>query len=163
LAAAPSDRLTIRALDVGDAADVQETVVACAPLTLHTPYTYWVILAHGSGLSVGAWEESRLAAVALAIPFGADRAFVWQIGVRPELRRGGLSQRLLERVWDAAKGQGLASLEATVAADNQASMAAFSRFADSQSLGLRGDEVAVRDADGSVADREIHIRLTAGD
>jgi L-2,4-diaminobutyric acid acetyltransferase len=159
-----SHGLTYRELELPDAVELQRAVIDCSPLSLHTPYTYWVILTAGSGFCFGAWERTRLAAFALAIPLGQDRIFVWQLGVRPEFRGCQISHELLDRIWRTAMAAGLRSLETTIAPDNHASTAAFSSFADSHDLDFEADgDTTCQGPDGTIVDREVRFRLAAQD
>jgi len=152
--------LNYRKLEARDSAAVQRVVLDCPPLTLHTPYTYWVILSRSADLCVGAFEDGDLIAMALTIPTLNGRAFVWQIAVRAQFRGRRISHHLLEQVWQAAKHAGLDSLEATIGSDNKASAAAFSAFAESKGLALQAVGNATPcDADSSVVDPEIEYRI----
>jgi L-2,4-diaminobutyric acid acetyltransferase len=55
--------------------------------------------------------------------------FVWQLGVRPDFRGIGLSDRLLDRIAESARTAGAAGIEATIEDDNAPSRAAFVRLA----------------------------------
>jgi L-2,4-diaminobutyric acid acetyltransferase len=155
-----ASELTYRKLGEQDCAEVQGVVVDCPPLTLHTPYTYWVILSRSAELCIGAFEREDLVGMALAIPTLERRAFVWQIGVRPQFRGLHIGRHLLERIWQAAEQAGLGSLETTIGADNEASAAAFSGFARANDLDFRAiADATSRDANGSTVDREVEYRL----
>jgi L-2,4-diaminobutyric acid acetyltransferase len=135
-------------------------VIDCPPLTLHTPYTYWVMLSRSAGLCVGAFERENLVGMALAIPTLERRAFVWQIGVRPQFRGLHVGRHLLERIWQAAEQAGLDSLETTIGRNNEASAATFSGFARANDLDFRAvADVTSRDPNGSTHDQEIEYRV----
>ena len=55
----------------------------------------------------------------------ADEAEIITLAVRPEARRRGLGGRLLDRVMDRARGQGVARLFLEVAHDNDAALALY--------------------------------------
>lgn len=153
--------LSLRALGPDDAAAVQQAVIACPPLTLHTPYTYWVMLGAQRGMCVGAYAEDELAAFALSLHLGPERLFVWQIGVLPAHRGRNLGVRLLGDLWGRARQRGIDRVETTIAPDNVASRLAFERFAITHGLVMRrlGDALC-SDADGLVAEAENWFRLS---
>lgn len=156
----PEQDLDLRTLSVADAVDLQKAVIACPPLTLHTPYTYWVILSRSPDLCFGAWAGGELAAFSLAVPTFRRHAFIWQIGVLPELRGQRLGQHLLDRVWHVARESGLTAMEATIAVDNESSIATFRVFAETHELGFQEcGEIVSRDAVGAEAEREIEYLL----
>ncbi|HKB51238.1 MAG TPA: GNAT family N-acetyltransferase [Solirubrobacterales bacterium] len=139
---------------------MQRLVVECPPLTLHTPYTYWVILSRSARLCIGAFEGKDLIGMALSIPTLERRAFVWQIGVCPPFRGRHVGHGLLERAWQAAGQAGLRSLETTIGKENEASVATFSSFACANGLDFRAVAEAIpRDANGSTVEPEIEYRL----
>ena len=152
--------LKYRTLDIQDSVDLQCAVVDCPPLTLHTPYTYWVILSRSSELCIGAWQQDEFVGFAMAIPTLRNRVFVWQIGVRPAFRGRQIGQSLLERVWLAAEQSGFSSLETSVAPNNQASTATFASFAKSHGFGFEvAGETVCRDPAGDIVEREIEYLL----
>lgn len=154
----PTD-LTITSLTAENSVAVQRLVRECAPLTLHTPYSYWVMLTYGGNLSRAVWQDGRLAACALVVPAGTTVAFVWQLGVAPQYRGKGLAGAVLRAVWDE-RAEWVAHLETTIAPDNHKSYASFAGLARARGLELR--EVAaigVAGPDGSMVERETHYRL----
>ena len=152
--------MTLRPLDLSDAVEIQRAVLDCPPLTLHTPYTYWVILTAGSGLCFGSWDDGQLAGFLLVVPSRDDSAFAWQIGVRPQFRRRGVSQTLLASAWQAARKAGFQSMDVTITASNSESFDAFASFADAHGLNLReAGEATCQGPDGSITDNEILFRL----
>jgi GNAT superfamily N-acetyltransferase len=152
--------LSFRTLDGSDLVAVQRLVRGCPPLTLHTPYTYSVMLGRSSGLCIGALLADRLVGVALAIPGSGGRAFLWQLGVLRPQRGRGLGVSLLRNLWDTARGAGMGSLETTIDPRNTASLSTFRRFALEADLDLhRAGELIVRDAEGREVEREVEYRL----
>jgi diaminobutyrate acetyltransferase len=150
----------LRSLDGADLVAVQRLVRDCPPLTLHTPYTYSVMLARSSDLCIGAFLEDRLAGVALAIPTPGACAFVWQLGVLRMERGRGLGLALLRQLWEAARGAGMGALETTIDARNTASISTFRRFALDADLDLeRHGDLIVKDAEGREVERESEYRL----
>lgn len=152
--------LTYRQLGVEDAVELQRAVIDCPPLSLHTPYTYWVMLNTSPTTCLGAWQQHELAAFVLAIPTDRDHVFVWQIGVRPPFRRCRIGHALLDRVWQAAEAAGHSTLETTIAPDNHPSTEAFSSFAKSRGLGFEAvGEAVCPGPDGAIVEREVVYRL----
>lgn len=157
---APNRALTFRALGVDDSAEVQRLVIDCPPLSPHTPYTYWVILSKFGALCVGAFADATPVGIALAIATPEKRAFVWQVGVRPQFRGLNLGGRLLEQVWKSAKQQGLQSIEATISHKNEASRRTFESFARANHLAFRAiGQATASDASGSIVDQEVEYRM----
>lgn len=158
-----SQNLTFRPLGVADVVDLQQAVRDCPPLTLHTPYTYWVALSKASGLCIGAWREDELAGFVVAMPTTRSRLFVWQIGVRSSFRGRQVGQVMLRKAWQAAEKLGLDSLETSIEPSNKASAATFASFAKAENLSFNAIGTAsIRDPAGKVAEREIEYLLQPG-
>lgn len=156
----PPNELTYQRVSVDSSEAIQGLVSDCPPLTLHTPFTYWVILSRSSELCIGAFADGDLAGVVLTIPSLTGAAFVWQIGVGQEFRRQKVAHALLDRSWRAAKGAGLEAIEATIDPENKASTSMFKNFAEVNGLKLEAaGDVEIRDASGSLIERETEYRL----
>ncbi|MFN2348403.1 MAG: GNAT family N-acetyltransferase [Thioalkalivibrio sp.] len=110
---------------------VYELVKSTEVLDVHTPYTYWVLLNQASNLSFVARRPDCLAGFITGMgPFRAcGEAFVWQIGVHPELLRQGIGRELLGHFVDAAHSRGFNSICTTISENNQASLGLFAQMA----------------------------------
>lgn len=158
MAEVPAD-LNITPLGTADAVAVQGLVLKCAPLTLHSPYTYWVILEYGGYLSRGAWAGDVLVAVVLVVPVAADGVLVWQLGVDPRFRGRGVAGALLRAAWDE-RPPWVIHIETTIAPANIASRRSFAGLASAR--GLEMNEVGaadVRGPNGNVTECETRYRL----
>jgi L-2,4-diaminobutyric acid acetyltransferase len=156
----PPNELIYQRVSADSSEAIQGLVADCPPLTLHTPFTYWVILSRSSELCIGAFADGDLVGFVLTIPSLTGGAFVWQIGVSQKFRRQKIAHALLDRSWRAAKGVGLEAIEVTIDPRNKASTSMFKDFAEVNGLklGATGD-VEIRDASGSLIERENEYRL----
>lgn len=156
----PPNELTYQRVMVDSSEAIQALVADCPPLTLHTPFTYWVILSRSPDLCIGAFADGDLVGVVLTIPSLARAAFVWQIGVRQEFRGQKVAHALLDRSWQAAKCVGLKGIEVTIDPQNKASTSMFKKFAEVNDLKMEvAGDVEIRDGSGSLIERETEYRL----
>jgi L-2,4-diaminobutyric acid acetyltransferase len=136
----------IRASSEADVAAVQNFVADCPPLTVHTEFTYWVLLRYWGDYCLIAEQDDEITGVLLAIGAGSadDLIYLWQVGVTPALRGTGLAQGMLCEFAARASRSGRTRVQVSVADDNRASHGLFARFAEEQGDELReivkGDE-----------------------
>ena len=122
----------LRSVKEKDASTLRFLAVHCAPLDVHTPYTYWVAANYyGEGCFILEDDENPIGFI-MAVET-ASSLFVWQIGILLEYRGKGLSKKLIEAVFDYAT-QRQKNMEVTIAEDNIASYSAFSRFCNHKNI-----------------------------
>jgi L-2,4-diaminobutyric acid acetyltransferase len=155
-------RPSMRPVTADDAGPLQQAVLECPPLSLHTPYAYWVMLRAGGSLSVASWRAGQIVGFALGLGLADARVLVWQIGVRSQFRRRGLAQEMLAALWRTAQSQGIDTIEATIDLDNVVSRRVFARFAETHALDVQQiGEAVCRDPTGTIVEREDWFRLAA--
>lgn len=149
----------LRHVEEKDAPSLRFLAMHCAPLDVHTPYTYWVVANHYGDGSFILEDNGKPIGFIMTVET-ASFLFVWQIGVLHEYRGKGLSQILIEAVFGYA-AQKQKNMEVTIAEDNIASYSAFSHFCNHKNI--RFDEVRlveVRDLeDHSIKEDEIMYRI----
>lgn len=142
---------TIRECTPEDAQALYQVVKDLQPLTQHTPYTYWVLCQYSSSRCFVAEREGTI--VGLATSFLSDSEpptlLIWQLGVIPDLRGTGLSDRLLDGLAEAGRRIGASKLEMSIERDNHSSRRAFQRLA--RRLGSELQEIGIAEIPGQLA------------
>lgn len=91
----------LRSVKEKDASTLRFLAMHCAPLDVHTPYTYWVVAKHyGEGSFI--LEDNKNPIGFIMTVETSSSLFVWQIGILNGYRGKGLSQKLIEAVFDYA-------------------------------------------------------------
>ncbi len=149
----------LREIKPKDAPTLRSLAEKCAPLDVHTPYTYWVVANYyrkGSYIL-----EDDGSAVGYIMTVETDEClFIWQIGLLELYRGKGLSQTLIEAVYNyAVKRQ--KNMEVTIAETNAASYSAFSHFCTRKNVGFnKAGSVEIRKPDDSpFEENEIMYRI----
>lgn len=126
-----SDLVTLRAPVVSDAASIWNLLPEVGNLERNSAYAYLLLCSHFAATSVVAEHDHALAGFVLAYrpPTEPSSLFVWQVGVAPHARGGGLGTRMLDGVLARDACEGVTHLTATVSPDNLASLALFRGFA----------------------------------
>ena len=149
----------LRSVKEKDASTLRFLAMHCEPLDVHTPYTYWVVAKHyGDGSFILVDNENPIGFI---MTVETDSSlFVWQIGILHEYRGRGLSQRLIEAVFNYAV-QKQKNMEVTIAEDNLASYSAFLHFCNHKNIGFdKLRLVEIRDLeDISFKEDEIMYRI----
>ncbi len=127
----PPDDIRFRAAQPHDGAAIWRLVRAAGTLELNSAYFYLLFATDFGDTCLVAEQGGGLVGVVIGYqpPRHPDTAFVWQVGVLPELRGRGLGLRLLQAWLELPANRGCAWVTATVAADNPASQALFRRLA----------------------------------
>jgi len=133
----------IRHCKESDASAMHAFVEGLPPLTAHTAYTYWSLCRYSSDTCFVAEMNGFLVGLVTAIVSTAKpiTLFIWQLGVARDCRGSGLSDRLLDRIAQAARRVGAERLEFTIERKNPASRKAFERLA--KRLGARMVEMGI--------------------
>lgn len=151
---------TLRNATESDAPRLRRLAQLCPPLDVHTPYTYWVLAKYHGKSSFVLEQDGRPVGFITALE-APSAVFIWQIGILPDHRGQGLSYRLIDAVLGYARGVSK-PLEVTIAADNDASNAAFTGACQKASAALEAlDRVVVTDLDDpDFEEAEIRYRIT---
>jgi len=119
---------TIRRVMPSDGGLLRDLVLACPPLDVHTPYTYWVQSAYFSSQCFIAERAGEPVGFLTSVGSGS-RILLWQIGVLPEARSQGIALDLVRAMVSWARSHGADSFDVSIAPDNAASLALFERCA----------------------------------
>lgn len=126
-----TDDIRFRAAGPDDGAAIWRLVQATGTLELNSAYFYLLFATDFGDTCLVAERGGQMAGVVIGYhpPRHADTAFVWQVGVLPEMRGHGLGLRLLQEWLELPANRECRWVTATVAADNPASLALFRRLA----------------------------------
>jgi diaminobutyrate acetyltransferase len=121
----------IRTPELADAAAIWRLVEQSETLETNSCYAYLLLCRDFADTCLVAYDGDRLAGFVAAYtpPSRPNVVFVWQIGVDSRDRGRGLGRQLLTRLVDDAVTRGVQYMEATVTADNRASLGLFRSFA----------------------------------
>lgn len=110
-----------------DSALLRKLASECAPLDLHTPYTYWVISSQFGDSCYILYDEDRPVGFITSLST-AKGLFIWQIGLLEEYRGKGLSAVLIDSVFKFAEAALIGELSVTIAPENLNSFNAFNNY-----------------------------------
>lgn len=114
------------------------------PLDIHTHYTYYVLTHMFDGSCFLLFEDQEPIGYITSV-YNEECLFIWQIGILEQYRGNGYSQMLIDEVVKVARNKELSML-VTIAEDNQASYAAFSKYCTDHRIKFyRTGEVKLRD------------------
>lgn len=110
-----------------DGRSVHQLVAQCPPLDSNSMYCNLLQSAHFSATSVAAFSAGDMVGFisGYLIPERPDTLFVWQVAVGQRARGQGLATRMLRHIQERPACSGVAFLETTITASNQASWALF--------------------------------------
>lgn len=155
--------LNLRPCTAEDVDEVRRFVASCAPLEVHTAFTYWVTFEHWGDFCFVLLKEDRITGYVSAIGSGRhrDTIYLWQIGVAEELRHRGMAQHLISAVVGAAVAKGYRTAQVSIAKDNEASRRAFERYATSRGNRFTAmKEISLRDSFSGDLIQETCFELT---
>ena len=123
--------IRFRAARPADGAAIWQLVKATGKLELNSAYFYLVFATDFGDTCLVAEQGDRLVGVVIGFhpPRNPESAFVWQVGVLPELRGQGMGRRLLDEWLALPANRASKWLTATVSPDNLASRALFQGYA----------------------------------
>lgn len=126
-----SARVSFRVALPADGVALWRVVKAAGTLELNSPYFYALFATDfGDTCLIAEHDGNPIGAViGYRPPREPEAAFVWQIGILPSYRGGGLGVKMLTAWFDLPANRCCRWLTATIAADNAASQALFHRFA----------------------------------
>ena len=125
---ATANDTVIRTVTPADAQLLHTLAVACPPLSVHTPYTYWVQAFYFHEQCFVAERGDEPIGFLTSIT-GGGRVLLWQIGVLSEHRHQEVAQRLIAAVAGWARQRGYDAIDVSIDPANQASRRAFWHFA----------------------------------
>jgi diaminobutyrate acetyltransferase len=131
----------------------------CAPLDLHTPYTYWVAAGYFGKSSFILEHDGEPIGFIMAIET-SDVVFIWQIGLLSKHRGKALSNELFSKCFEYAQNAGK-NIEATIAKENKPSYNALRRACENHHFTLeKHEEIVIHDiADNSFEEKETRYRI----
>ena len=129
----------VRNCTVKDIDKIRQFVNLCKPLTLHTPYTYYVLFTHFSDSCLVIEENNSIRGYISGIKSVSlkDTFFIWQIGVEKESRGKGCAYILIEKIMQIARKQGCTKVQFTIEPDNDKSFNTFNNFAKKNNISMK--------------------------
>ena len=123
--------VTYRTPSIEDGAEIWKMVDEAAALDANSSYAYFMACRNFAATSVVAEVDGEVAGMVTAYPLPADpqRLFVWQVGVRDAFQGRGIARGMLEYILGREECAAVRYIETTIAPDNEASEALFSRIA----------------------------------
>lgn len=117
---------SIRSVTPDDCVLLRNLAKHCEPLDLHTHYTYWILCSQFSKQCFILLFDDKPAGFITSVT-GNGRVFVWQIGLLPEYRGKGLSEKLISSVFSFAQSKGM-NLGVSIDEQNKASYNSFNKY-----------------------------------
>ena len=155
--------LTVREVRESDAVLLRELAKKCPPLDLHTPYTYWVVAEYFGKCSFIVEKDGTPIGYIMCV-LNRETLLIWQIGIREEYRKQGISAVLIDRVfqWYEANRNGRFDITVSISNENQDSFSAFSNYCARRGYEMKPDsEIVLTDPDDpDFHEREILYRIT---
>lgn len=135
--------ITYRIPSIEDGAEIWKMVDEAAALDDNSAYVYVMACRNFAATSVVAEVDGDIAGMVTAYPLPQDpaRLFVWQVGVRETHQGKGLARGMLEHLLGRDDCAMVRWIETTIAPDNAASEALFSRVAAHFNTEIRETEV----------------------
>ncbi|EAR09255.1 diaminobutyrate acetyltransferase [Reinekea blandensis] len=124
--------LTLSAPDSADGFGVHQLIARCKPLDENSVYCNLLQCDHFSATSVIAKRGDDVVGFisGYLIPDRPDTLFVWQVAIDESARGQGLATKMLRHILGRPALSGVQYLETTITADNDASWALFTRYAE---------------------------------
>ncbi|SRR5258708_11608668 len=131
--------MLVRNCNEKDVDNIRQFVNLCKPLTLHTPYTYWVLFTNFSESCLLIEENNLIVGYISGIKSASlkNTFFIWQIGVRKEFRGKGYAQILIKTIIEVAKKQGCSKIQFTIEPENSISLNTFKNFAVKKNIAMK--------------------------
>ena len=140
--------IIIRNIKICDLKNIRELIKKCFPLDFHTLYTYWVLAYHFQEFCFVAEKKNELIGYISGLVSNRkdNTAFIWQIGVTPEYRGTGLSQKLLYHFFDSVQKNHIKYVQVSIDPKNIASLKCFRKFVQATNRTMRKiDELHLKD------------------
>jgi L-2,4-diaminobutyric acid acetyltransferase len=145
--------------EIGDGIAMHEVATAAGGLDVNAPYTYVLWARDFADTTVVARDGGGVVAYCTGFrrPTDPDTLFVWQVAVAPSHRRRGLGHQMLDALVDRVSE--VSAVEATVTADNAASLAMFGAFARRRGAELTVSPLFTSDDLGGAHEAEDLLRI----
>jgi len=129
---ARAGKLTMRKPSAEDGADVWRLIRDCGPLDDNSMYCNLLQCDHFAETCVIAELDGEIVGwvSGYIVPSAPDTLFVWQVAVDSKARGMGVAKKMLAELFAREVCDGVARLQTTITADNEASWALFNAFAD---------------------------------
>lgn len=123
--------ISFRAANRNDGANLWRLVHSAGTLELNSAYFYLLFASDFGDSCLVAEQDDRIVGVVIGYrpPRDPEAAFVWQIGLGPDMQGQGLGTRMLSEWLALAGNRDARWLTATVAEDNEPSRRLFTGFA----------------------------------
>ncbi|WP_404385305.1 diaminobutyrate acetyltransferase [Caenispirillum salinarum] len=137
------DDVTYRTPSLEDGAEIWKMVDEAAALDDNSSYAYFMACRNFAATSVVAEVDGEIAGMVTAYPLPQDptQLFVWQVGVRDKFQGKGIARGMLEHILNSEQCASVRWIETTIAPDNAASEALFSRIAEHFNTEIKETEV----------------------
>nr|WP_267137129.1 diaminobutyrate acetyltransferase [Anianabacter salinae] len=141
-----TDGITFREPTHEDGAAIHELIASCPPLDTNSLYCNLVQCDHFAETCVVAELEGKIVGwISGHLVPNEDAVFVWQVAVGEDARGRGLGYRMLRNLLQRDACKDVTAMKTTITADNAASWALFTRFADRVGAELDSDPHYTRD------------------
>jgi diaminobutyrate acetyltransferase len=154
-------RVGFRAPRIEDGAAVWRIARDSEVLDLNSSYTYLMWCRDFAKSSIVATVDGEVGGFVTGYirPEKPDTVMVWQVAVDAEHRGRGLARRMLDALVDGLAGGSVRRMESTITADNEASIALFSSFAEGRGAALEREPVFPAELFPDGHDTEVLFRI----
>lgn len=138
--------IVVRSATPADHDLLRNLALACPPLDVHTPYTYWVQTTYFHHQCFVAEHAGSPVGFVTSIS-NREATLVWQVGVLAHMRGRGIGRALVDAVVAWCKDRGVPGFQVSINPRNAASMALFQAVASALNGGLeRVSDVDLHDS-----------------
>lgn len=125
--------IEVRPAETSDGAAIWTLAEELDSLESNSAYAYLLLCRDFGDSCRVAVDDGRVVGFVVGYrpPRRPETLFVWQVGVHPDARGGGLARTLLREATSGPSSAGVSRMEATVTPGNEASRALFRSFARS--------------------------------
>ena len=154
-------RVAFRAPRLEDGAALWRIARDSKVLDLNSSYTYLMWCRDFAQTSVVATVDGQVGGFVTGFlrPERDDTVMVWQVAVDAEHRGHGLARRMLDALVDGLADRSVRRMETTITADNEASIALFSSFAQGRGAAMKREPVFPAELFPDGHDTELLFRI----
>jgi diaminobutyrate acetyltransferase len=154
-------RVGFRAPRLEDGAALWRIARDSQVLDLNSSYTYLLWCRDFAQTSIVATVEGEVGGFVTGFlrPERPDTVMVWQVAVDAEHRGHGLARRMLDALVDGLADRSVRRMETTITADNEASIALFSSFAQGRGAAMEREPVFPAELFPDGHDTELLFRI----
>lgn len=129
---ASSEKLSLRQPGAEDGSEVWRLIRGCGPLDDNSMYCNLLQCEHFADTCVIAELDGDVVGwvSGYIVPSAPDTLFVWQVAVDAKARGMGVAKKMLSHLLEREVCAGVSKLQTTITADNAASWALFTAFAE---------------------------------